>query len=473
METLYTTKAPEVKTTSKANSKYITLVEKIYKAENKPQGYKGTVESLLWSSFSKMSKTRTTWKRATFKSLLIHLHAEGCYKILRSSIYIPVLANISTFGLKMVRPIETWKRPSFDPEEQLEDLIDHCFATYPTPLFLISSFYESSLKYQLWYVQLGAGKSVKSLQGLPSEFTSKMMHEFRNTPKEFSVTQAIIRAQALGFGASPQVAVALTRSRLAEIEGNPLFWRSVIHFFANQKLLGHLELHKIIEYLDVSIRRNRLFTMKGRTLEALQNQAQEWHLEMQKIRDQANYVSWFPSGVKEMQLHTVKEGKTITYIAKELLTSDELYQEGYDMSHCVADYIDDCYAGDTSIFSLRRQEGDTIKKLATIEINPQNLEIIQAEGKYNTPLSPEASKALNLWLDILGVTADYDQYTPEDPPIQAQNERYVAPQPPQPVQYGQGPPAPIGDFSDSSFDTRSFLVILFIIIRIIIALSRL
>lgn len=213
--------------------------------------------------------------------------------------------------------------------------------------------------------------------------------------------------------------------------------------------------------------------MKGRTLEALQNQAQEWHLEIQKMRDQANYLSWFPSEVKEMHLQTVKDGKTITYAAKELLTSDELYQEGYDMSHCVADYIDDCYAGDTSIFSLRKQEGNTMKKLATIEINPENLEIIQAEGKCNTPLSPEASKALNLWLDILGVTADYDQYIPEDAPIQAQNERYVAPQPPQNANYGQGPPAPIGGFSGSSIDTRSFLIILFIIIRIIIALSRL
>lgn len=478
METLYTTKAPEVRTTSKGNSKYITLVEKIYKAENKPQEYKGTVESLLWSSFSKMSKTRATWKRATFKSLLMHMHAEGCYKVLRSPIYMQVLANVSTFGLKMVQPIERWKRPSFDPEEQLEDLIDHCFATYPTPLFLISSFYESSLKYQLWYVQLGAGKSVKTLQGLPSGFTSKMMHEFRNTPKEFSVTQAIIRAQALGFGASQQVAVALTRSRLTEIEGNQTFWETVIQFFANQKLLAHLDLYKILEYLEVSIQRDRLFTMKGRTLEALQSQAQEWHLEMQKMRDQANYVSWFPSGVKEMQLQTVKNGKTITYIAKELLTSDELYQEGYDMSHCVADYIDDCYAGETSIFSLRRQEGDTIKKLATIEIDPSTLEVLQAEGKCNTPLSPEASKVLNHWLDILGVktknvVSNQDQYIPAEAPVYEQHERQVVPQPPQNANYGQGPPAPIGDFSDSSFDARSFLIILFIIIRIIIALSRL
>lgn len=474
METQYTTHASEVKTTSKATSKYITLVEKVYNAENKPQGYKGTVESLLWSSFSKMSKTRTTWKRATFKSLLMHMHAEGCYKVLRSPIYMQVLANVSTFRLKMVRPIERWQRPSFEPEEQLEDLIDHCFAKYPTPTFLVSSFYEPSLRYQLWYVQLGSGKSVKTLKSLPEKFTSKMMHEFRNTPKGFSVSQAIIRAQALGFGASQQYAEDLTRSRLSQVEGNALFWVSVIQFFANQKPITHLILCNLLEFLEARIQRDRLFTMKGRTLEALLSQAQEWYLEMQKMRNKANYLSWLPSGVKEMHLEIIKEGKTVSYVAKELLTSEELYQEGCDMNHCVADYIDDCYAKETSIFSLRRQEEGAIKKLATIEINPRTLDILQAEGNCNTPLSPEATEALNHWLDILGVKEKVaiSSQIPEGHPVYAQNEEEVVPQFLQNANYGEGPPAPIKSFSDVRVETRGWGIILYLIIRIIIALMH-
>ena len=163
-----------------------------------------------------MSKKRNTWKRATFKELLLHMYAQGCYKVLRNPIYVEVLINISTYGLKMVRPVQRWQRPSFDPEEQLEDLIDHCFAKYPTPVFLISSFYESSLRHQLWYVQLGSGRSVKSLNGLPEEFTAKMMHEFRNTPQGFSVSEAIVRARALGYGATEQITMELTRSKLPQ-----------------------------------------------------------------------------------------------------------------------------------------------------------------------------------------------------------------------------------------------------------------
>ncbi len=475
METLYTTKAPEVKTTSKGNSKYITLVEKIYKAENKPQGYRGTVESLLWSSFSKMSKTRHTWKRATFKDLLILMHTQGCYKILRSPLYVQVLANISTFGLKIVRPIEMWQRPSFDPEEQLEDVIDYCFAKYPTPVFLISSFYESSLRHQLWYVQLGFGKSVKSLSGLPDKFTSKMMHEFRNTPRGFSVSEAIVRAQALGYGASQQMAMELTRSKLSQIEGNTSFWRSVVQFFSIQKQVNHWDLYKALEYLEARIQRDRYFSMKGRSLEALLNQAQEWYLEMQKMRNKANYLSWLPSGIKGMHLEIVKNDAPILYSAKELLTSEELYQEGCDMNHCVADYIDDCYAKKTSIFSLRKQEGDTIKKLATVEINPYTLEVMQAEGKCNTPLSEEAAMAFNHWMHILGsnekiIVSHQEQHIPQDMPAQAPIERIEVVRNPN---YGHGPPAPIKSFSDINLETKGWWVILFLIIRIIIALSNL
>lgn len=497
METLYTTHAPEVNNTSKPKSKYILLVEKIYTAENKPQENNGTLESLLWNSFSKMSKTRNIWKRTTFKDLLIHIHSERCYPILRNPLYVQVLVNISTFGLKMVRSIEKWKRPNIDPEKQLESLINHCFAKYPTPSFLVSSFYESSLRYQLWYVQLGAGKSVKDIQGLPSSFTSKMRHEFRNTPRGYSVSQAIVRAQALGYGASQQVAIELTRSRLSQVEGNIPFWESVIHFFAIQKEITHWDLYKMLDYLEASIQRDRHFTMKGRTLEALLNQAQAWYLQMQKMRNEANYLSWFPSGVKGMDLKIKKDGKTISYVAKELLTSNELYQEGEDMNHCVADYIDDCYARKTSIFSLRREDNGTIKKLATIEIHPETLEIIQAEGNCNTSLSTEASMALNHWLDILGkekvVASEHEPPTQEDVPIYAQEEevapqpvpqinhrevpsvvieREVIQQPRQPLQYGEGPPAPIKDFSDLNLDLRGcwFFIALLLIVRFFIAL---
>ncbi len=488
METLCTTHAPEVNNTSKFKSKYILLVEKIYHAENKPQENKGTMESLLWNSFSKMSKTRNTWKRVMFKELLIHMHSERCYHVLRNQLYVQVLVNMSTFGLKMVRSIEKWKRSNIDPEKQLESLINHCFAKYPTPSFLVSSFYEPSLRHQLWYVQLGAGKSVKDIQGLPSSFTSKMRHEFRNTPRGYSVSQAIVRAQALGYGASQQVAIELTRSRLSQVEGNISFWESVIHFFAIQKQITHWDLYKMLDYLETRIQRDRHFTMKGRTLEALLNQAQEWYLQMQKMRNEANYLSWFPSDIKEMYLEIVKDGKTVSYVAKELLTSNELYQEGEDMNHCVADYIDDCYARKTSIFSLRREDNGMIKKLATIEIHPETLEIIQAEGNCNTPLSQEATMALNHWLDILGkekvMIPDEDSSTQEEEvapqPLPQINDREQPPiaierevtQQPQQASYGEGPPSPVKDFSDLNPETKIWwsLISLFLIVRFFIAL---
>lgn len=448
METLYKTKAPELGALSNKRSKYITLVEKVYQSENKPQGYKGTIESLLWSSFSKMSKTRNTWKRDTYKMLLLHLYNQGCYRVLKTPYYIEVLMRISTFGIKMVRPVESWKRPSFDPDEQLEDLIDFCFAKYPTPVFLATAFYTVSLRHQLWYVQLGVGKSVKELNGIPAYFTSKMGHEFRNTPRGYDVHQALIRARALGYGATHKVADQLAWSRLTEVQGNDVFWGTVIQFFSNQKHLAHWDLLKLLEYLEMRIQRSRRYTMKGRTLKALENQAQEWHLEMQKMRNEANYISWPSSGILPLSFEVIKDNtKTVTYKTVELLNSDVLYEEGYDMNHCVADYIDDCYEGSSAIFSLRKYSGENMKKVATIEINLESLEILQIEGNCNTPPPSEALIAIQSWRGVKEVHKN------EVLNNAIQNEAY-----------GVGPPEAIEDSSEVIRTLSWILWVLFVII---------
>ena len=396
METLFKTQVPQVAATRGTSSKYIALVEKIYAADNKNIRYNGTIESLLWEHFAQMSKTRNTWKRATFKTLLLHLYAEGCYAVLRSPVYVKVLANIATFGLKMVRPIEKWKRPSFVPDEQLEDLIDHCFATYPTPVFLATAFYDTSLSRMLWYVKVGSGAAIKSLPNYPEHFTAKMTHIFRNTPKGFSIDQALIRAEALGYGASPEMAERMAWSRLTEVAANGMFWSTVIQFFAKTNV-DHNTLRTLLEYLASCIAANANYSLKGRTLQTVQRDAAIWHEHMQKRRDAANEVDWEPSDIQPLYFEGTHNGKRVSYRTVELLTADELYQEGTDMNHCIADYIDDCHCGDSSVFSLRRYDGDTFKKLATIEINPVTKVIIEAQGNCNTDLSDKAIIALRAW----------------------------------------------------------------------------
>ncbi|MDY8138750.1 PcfJ domain-containing protein [Aquimarina sp. 2201CG5-10] len=417
METLLEKKVNETTYQSKNitvyTSKYASLVEVIYTAHNKPQDYKGTIASMLWMFFSKMSKKRSVWKRDTFRKLLLHLHDQGCYTILRKIEYVEVLANISAFGNRFVRDIYGWKKETYIAEDQLQSLIEFCFAKYPVPEFLVSSFFETQKKYMLWYVQLGVGRSVKSLSGIEMQLTTKMAHEFRKTPKGYSVAQALRRAQAIGYGANKNMAESIAWSGLSRVRGNESFWNTVVHFFAKQKEAPFDKMGEIIDYLSFSIRENTSFSMKGRTLEALLRQSDEWHRRLYMQRNAENYVSWKSAKIKSLNYTTAVKDQSVVFKTVELLNSQALYEEGYDMHHCAASYVDECYSGESAIFSLRKYMGDSFEKLATIEIDPESKEVLQAEGKYNSSLTKEASKALEVWKEQADL--DYENYASPPP----------------------------------------------------------
>ncbi|WP_103068959.1 PcfJ domain-containing protein [Aquimarina sediminis] len=415
METLLEKKVLETKDQTKdiavfAN-KYVTLVEEIYTANNKPQGYTGTIASMLWMFFSKMSKKRNTWKRKTFKNLLLSLHNQGCYTILRRIEYVEVLSNISSFGNRFVRNIENWHKETYVAEDQLLSLIEFCFAKYDVPKFLASSFFETQKKHMLWYVQLGIGKSVKSLSGVEIAITSRMAHEFRHTPKGYSVPQALRRAQAIGYGANKEMAEAIAWSGLSRINRNEEFWNTVVQFFAKQKEVPFDKMGEILDYLSFSIREHSDFSMRGRTLEALTRQSDEWHRRMYMQRNAENDVGWKSSKIKQLSYSTLEDEVTITYKIVELLNAQELYEEGYDMCHCVASYVDECFSGTSAIFSLRKYTKDSFEKLVTIEVDPVSREIIQAKSKHNEALSKEAEKIVEIWMKQVNLKQEEYLYT--------------------------------------------------------------
>jgi len=365
-------------------STYINLVEKIYNENNKPTHYKGTVETMLREFFSKTSKKKYTWKREVFKRLLIHLYNQKCYALLRNYSYVAVLHNMSGFGDKIVRNIEDWKNEDLEEEKQLSAIIKHCFALYTTPSFLEKSFYDANKKHMLWYIQLGKGKSIKSLSQIPINLSSKMAHEFRNAPSFLRVNEALRYAQALGFGASTKTAKMISLSRLSIIrEEQEYFWAMVVQFFAKEKDLNVSELDMIVDYLTYKYREDQSFSMKNKTLAGLIKQTQEWHQSVYVNRE-GEVLSWSSSGLKPLYVEEFVNNKKVVYRTIELLNSIELYNEGNEMQHCVSEYDNECKGGISSIFSLQREiEGEPIKRLVTLEIGLPNYEIVQASQIVN------------------------------------------------------------------------------------------
>ncbi|WP_296381869.1 PcfJ domain-containing protein [Winogradskyella sp.] len=385
---------------NKKPSAYIALVNKIYSESNKPQRYKGTMESMLREFFSKTSKYRYTWKRDTFKALLVHLYNQKCYALLRSYAEVEVLHNISAFGNRIYNDIEGWEASNVTKEEQISSLIKYCFAKYETPKFLEYCFYGSQKLYMLWYIQLGKGVSVKDLSQMPIKLTSKMAHEFRNAPDYYSVFKALRYAQAIGCGATKEAAKLIAFSSLSRTRDNEeVFWTTVVQFFSQIERLETNELDQIVDYLAYKYRENNSFSMKGRTFNALLNQTNDWHRTMYINREIENVLSWKSSGIKPLYKAEIIGGQTIVFKTIELCNSIELYDEGKAMQHCVAEYDEDCEIGDSRIFSLQSQaENEAPTRLATIEIALPSFEIVQAKAKYNQEPNKKTMMLIEDWI---------------------------------------------------------------------------
>ena len=380
-------------------SAYVRLVEKIYQENNKPTYYKGTIASMLYEFFSKTSKYRYTWKRETFKSLLIHIYNQKGYGILRNYNTVAVLHNMSGFGDKLIRAVDTWENKFITPEEQLSSLIKHCFVVYKTPTFLENSFYGFNKKDMLWYIQLGKGKSIKELSKIPISLTSKMAHEFRNAPAFMTGNEALRYVQALGFGATVETAKVIGLSKLSFIKKEEeVFWSTVIRFFANEKNLKPESLEKMIDYLTVKYAENKKLSMKSRTLKALKRQAEEWY-KSQFVNKNGPYLEWKASGVKPLYVEEFTNTQKVIYRTVELLNSVALFNEGNEMSHCVAEYDKDCKEGSSAIFSLQKLvEGKPIERLATLEVGFPEYQIKEAKAVFNDEPDEKAIELMNKWI---------------------------------------------------------------------------
>ncbi|HIC32301.1 MAG TPA: hypothetical protein EYO76_10330 [Flavobacteriaceae bacterium] len=380
-------------------SAYIALVEKIYLEQNTPTRYNGSIESMLREFFSKTSNKKYLWKRETFKRLLVHVYNQKCFALLRCYDSVNVLHNISSFGNVTVRPIEDWEKISGNNNEQLNALIRHCFARYDVPKFLEQVFYTSEKKQMFWYVQLGKGKSVKSLSNIPVKLTSKMAHEFRNAPSYLTVNEALRYAQALGYGASTKVAKLIAFSRLSIIrDEDEDFWATVVQFFSKEKNLEVNELNSIVDYLTFKYRENSSFSMKNRTYKSLLSQSEEWHRNVYLKQNGENY-SWEPSGIKPLYFEEIVDNKKVVYKTEELLSSAALFDEGKTMKHCVAEYDEDCLEQSCAIFSLRKEvEGEPIKRLVTLEVGLLNFEIVQAKAVCNQEPDKKSLELINYWV---------------------------------------------------------------------------
>lgn len=389
-------------------TRFEALVEEAYREQNAFQGFEGTLESAVKAHFSRMSAQNHVWKRDAFRQLLLMMYAKKCYAVLRNPSYIEVLANMAAFGNKTVRDIESWTKDSLVAEGQLKSLIRHCFAKYEVPAFMENVFSGDRKVHMLWYIQLGRGDSVQQLGAFPVKFTAKMAHEFRLTPKDYTVGQAIRRAQAIGFGASAERAEAIAWSSLSAGFDYEEFYSTVVQFVVNvEQKISFDVLQDVLEYIQAIRAESAIFSMKGRTWDALVRQSAEWHVAMAKQREAEGRSQWTPAPIAN---YVVVDGDSTIKIV-QLLTSEALYDEGAEMAHCVADYEEACEDGKAAIFSVRKfTDGQAgYETLATLEVIAATMKIVQAQARFNEMICETSHRVICEWAmrEKLGISYEY------------------------------------------------------------------
>jgi hypothetical protein len=171
------------------------------------------------------------------------------------------------------------------------------------------------------------------------------------------------------LGGGETLARAVGETRLEKVLPDEPFWASVIHFLVNNEarmpasavgpIVDFIHAQKVGDEPDASDASDPTFSMKGRTLDALQKRVSEWHEQLAKDNRRPR-KSWAPTGI--VGFHACERdayGTANEWTVRELLDSKALQDEGREMRHCVFTYASGCSQGTTSIWSLRVRPATT------------------------------------------------------------------------------------------------------------------
>jgi len=274
-----------------------------------------------------------------------------------------------------------------------------------------------------WYIVAAGGASLYGA-GAAEWLSRKEVHAFLNPVGSVSFEAAIWQAIARSHANDPGVALRIARTRITQTpRAEHGFWREVVRFFCAHPTTVE-EMDDLHDYLAACYRRNRKFSLKGRSLVSLGRQMREWHRDLEVIarievaRRCAEALRNRARGLKVDPVDDAWRGAVIAdwswtlsfkdrtrreeYVVVQLRTAADLVAETRAMRHCVATYAAKCIAGYASIWSLRRRANGRIERLLTIELDPR-FRAVQVRGFANRAPHAEERKILERWAQARGI----------------------------------------------------------------------
>lgn len=330
---------------------------------------------------------------------------------------VDALFNLARFRDRHIRSAADWAGISSSWRLAVSSLAQHLTCRYSVPAFMSSVWYagdDAGDRKRSWVIAHSHGASFRSLD-LPIAMTRKMEHIFLASQDHLTLEPALRRAELLAFGVPVEFIKEIMSTRLATDLRNGSFWCTVWMFLVTHA--GEMDSSQIgpmIDYIQ-SVRHDRIkietqdgivdlippqpsFSMKGRTVRSLMRHMREWHRHLGSYGATPTF-SWARSPFKPWLFEEPQQdaGMPKRWHMLELTNSAQLCEEGAALHHCVGSYAHLCHRGSSSIWSLRVWQGEKIRSVLTVEVDPKRRSVIQARGKANRSASGKSLRFLRHW----------------------------------------------------------------------------
>jgi hypothetical protein len=294
---------------------------------------------------------------------------------------------------------ELFDKLSIDHSEKLtlKNFVHSLFQDFMISGVFLHAFCEDAMNdhEKDWFIDELKGKNIVHSTLLPTRLTKKAAHFFRCMTEDvgLSVSRSLIYAQVstLVEDHAFALAVAFGVRNITQAD----FWIETMAGL-RKKGLQSGDVQEVMDYINekVFVRGERL-DLKYKKLENLKREIEVWH-EQLRTRTLLRRIGTRKLPDAEIPAFTVLLDDVVFSI-KQLKRTNELFDEGSFLSHCVYSYRKYCMRKQTFIFSLRRFDLDSPEiPLITIELDCTN-RIRQTKGKFNRMATDEEKSIIRMW----------------------------------------------------------------------------
>ena len=403
-----TIKVSELMANEKKGRNLKDVIPKIYSEELQGENLRNPTAKEIAFAFERSNSPEE------LQRLLLYVGENS--DLLKDPSYIKGFESIANHSDTWIRPLETWHVKRHNRDRQFSELLRHLFVTYDVPSFMDRVWFTENETHQNWYKHIGIGQNIRTAPDIPVQLTKKMAHHFLKAPKQYTVDEALRWGQIHALGGDKRLVDAFRGTSLIRNFSNDDFWLNVFRFFIANPMLDVNHVNPIVDFIwnqkfenqQIFVDRGVVeeidppqpnFTMRGRTPETLLHQVNEWHRQLGKDTGENN-LQWTRSKIGELRLreHGNEKNSMRFWILRELLSTDELIDEGRAMNHCVRSYAKSCYIGKTSIWTLETEDDDNgRRKVLTIEVLLVEKLIRQVRGKRNRLPTLKEKSMLSRW----------------------------------------------------------------------------